>query len=88
MVSAGILMDPLDPTFAFLVQTFEKPLINVDLVLSYAIGHLALLLDHHSHRIAADFQSAANLPQGHSFFVQQKNGSTLVRFDHGILVQS
>lgn len=78
-----LLMDPLPPALAFIEQPPEKILVDVDLVSAHPSRHLASLADDLAHDGAADIQPPGNLPHAHTLLVEEEDGLTHFRFDHG-----
>jgi hypothetical protein len=60
-----LLMHPLNPAVTFVIQPLQQLRVDVDLVLADHIGHRSLLPDNRPHRVAADLEAAADLPQRH-----------------------
>src|SRR5437016_14082487 len=77
-------MHALNTALAFLVEPPQKLLIDALLVRACGLGHEALLVDDGPDGVAAYAQSPGDLPHTHPFVVEQENGFTLVRFDHGV----
>ena len=59
-----LLVDPLHPALAFLVEPLEKLAINLDLVLADAERHLSLLGNDRVHRVTADLEALGNSSDG------------------------
>jgi len=80
-----LLMHALNPARTLLVQSPEQIRIDRLFVLADGVNHLALLLDHRLHGVAADPQPPGDLPLAHAFLVEQVNRFALVRFDHRVV---
>ena len=77
-------VDALDPTIAFVIEPPEQFRIEADFGGVNRRRHLAALANNRPHRLVTEAKLTGDLTRRQAFLVQEEDGFTLVRSDHGI----